>query len=91
MELLFGLGFLAFVVFSVGNLGRHNAAYLNPRSTEKQLDAADGSLKAFWVAVLVLVVFFFLAVGGMFTTGFDLDRAKNNASYVWSGEGEYRK
>jgi len=84
MELLFGLGFLAFVVFSVRNLGKSTITYLNPHSTDTQLDEAHGSLKAFWIAILVLVVFFVLAIGGTFTTGFDMGKLENNGSWVSS-------
>jgi len=91
MELLFGLGFLAFVVFSVRNLGKSTITYLNPHSTDTQLDEAHGSLKAFWIAILVLVVFFVLAIGGTFTTGFDMGKLENNGSWVMTGEGQYRR
>ena len=90
MEVLFFVGFIVFVLYSVLNLGK-TTAYINPRATDEQLEEAHGGLKAFWIAMGVLVLFFFLSVGGMFTTGFDLDRAKDNAGWVWDGEGSYRK
>lgn len=91
MEVLFVLGFLVFVVFSVRNLGKSTVTYLNPHSTQPELEEAHGSLGAFWIGILVLVVFFFLSIGGMFTTGFDMDKLQNNSSWVWDGEGSYRK
>ncbi len=90
MEVLFFGGFVIFVLWSVGNLGK-TTAYVNPNASNQQLEEANSGLKGFWIGVLVLVVFFFLSIGGMFTTGFDLDRAKDNAAWVWSGEGSYRK
>lgn len=90
MEVLFVLGFVLFSLYSVRNLVK-TTAYINPRATNEQLDAADSGLKAFWIALGVLVLFFFLSIGGMFTTGFDPERAKDNAGWVWSGEGSYRK
>lgn len=90
MEVLFVLGFVLFSLYSVRNLGK-TTAYVNPRATTEQLDAADSGLKAFWIALGVLVLFFFLAIGGTFTTGFDMDKLENNSSWVWDGEGSYRR
>lgn len=90
MEVLFVLGFVIFFVWSAGKLGK-TTAYVNPNATNEQLNEADSGLKAFWIALGVIVLFFFLSIGGLFTTGFDLERAKDNASWVWDGEGSYRK
>ena len=90
MEVLFFGGFVVFVLYSVLNLGK-TTAYINPRATDEQLEEAHGGLKAFWIALGVLVLFFFLSIGGMFTTGFDMDKLQNNSSWVWDGEGDYRK
>jgi len=90
VEVLFFGGFVVFVLYSVLNLGK-TTAYINPRATDEQLEEAHGGLKAFWIAMGVLVLFFFLSIGGMFTTGFDMDKLQNNSSWVWDGEGSYRK
>lgn len=91
MEVLFIAGFILWALWSAGRLTKSTTTYLNPRSSQEQLEEAHGSLKAFWIVMGVLVLFFFLSIGGMFTTGFDPERAKDNAGWVWSGEGSYRK
>jgi len=90
VEVLFFVGFIVFVLYSVLNLGK-TTAYINPRATDEQLEEAHGGLKAFWIAMGVLVLFFFLSIGGTFTTGLDTGKLKNNAEWVWNGEGAYRK
>lgn len=91
MEVLFGLGFVVFVVWSVGKLGNSTVTYLNPHSTQPQLEEAHGSLKAFWLVMGVLFLLFMLSIGGAFTTGFDMDKLENNSSWVWDGEGAYQR
>lgn len=91
MEVLFGLGFVVFVVWSVGKLSKATVTYVNPNSTQQQLEEAHGSVKAFWLVICALVLFFFLSIGGLFTTGMDFDKLENNAGWVWDGEGSYRK
>lgn len=91
MEVLFVAGFVIWALWSVSKLGHATKTYVNPNSTQPELEEAHGSLKAFWVVMGILVLFFFLSIGGMFTTGFDPERAKDNAGWVWSGEGSYRK
>lgn len=91
MEILFIGGFVLWALWSISKLGKSTVTYLNPNSTQPQLEEAHGSLGAFWVSILVIVVLFFLAIGGTFTTGLDGAKLKNNAEWVWSGEGEYRK
>lgn len=91
MEVLFIGGFIIWALWSVSKLGKSTVTYLNPNSTQPQLEEAHGSLKAFWVVMGVLVLFFFLAIGGTFTTGLDGAKLRDNAAWVWSGEGDYRK
>jgi len=91
MEVLFIGGFVLWALWSIGKLGKATVTYVNPNSTQPQLEEAHGSLKAFWIAILVLVVFFVLAIGGTFTTGFDMGKLENNGSWVMTGEGQYRR
>jgi hypothetical protein len=91
MEVLFLGGFVLFVVWSVGKLSKATVTYVNPNSTQQQLEEAHGSVKAFWLVIGALVLFFFLSIGGLFTTGMDFDKLENNAGWVWDGEGSYRK
>lgn len=91
MEVVFVLGFVVWALWSVSKLGKSTVTYLNPHSTQPQLEEAHGSLGAFWGVMLILFVVFVLSIGGMFTTGLDTGKLRNNAEWVWTGEGEYRK
>jgi putative copper export protein len=91
MEVLFLAGFAIWALWSIGKLGHATKTYVNPRSTQEELESAHGSLGAFWGVLLILVFVFVLAIGGTFTTGLDGDKLRNNAGWVWDGEGSYRK
>lgn len=91
MEVLFVAGFVLWALWSVSKLGHATKTYVNPRSTQEQLDEAHGSLGAFWLVMAVLALLFMLSIGGMFTTGFDMGKLENNGSWVMTGEGSYQK
>lgn len=91
MEVLFFAGFVIWALWSISKLGKSTVTYLNPNSTQPQLEEAHGSLGAFWGVMLILFVLFVLSIGGAFTTGLDGDKLRNNAGWVWDGEGSYRK
>lgn len=87
-EILFVGAFVVFFIWAAGQLSRGS---VGPRATSEQLEEAGNGLKSFWFAMLLLVVFFVLAIGGTFTTGFDMGKLENNGSWVMTGDGAYRR
>ena len=70
------------------NLSRR---YVNPKSTQEQLNEAHHSNGSVMIVLLLIVVFMFVAASGAMTTGYDPDKARNNSSWILTGEGEYRR
>lgn len=74
MEILFVLGVALVLFFAAKNILGAFVTNVNPSSTPQQLDEAKSGNNTGCLILLGLVIFGLLAMGGLFTTGWDTNK-----------------